>query len=134
MKKLFSLLMAATMLCALAACGNNGNDAPIQPAASAPTESSDNAAATEIPNPPDTSEPVDVPDELSASAGTDNGILVAYFTYGENASLSADVDASSSASIQLRGDGSITGNTGIVADMIADATGGELFSILTATQ
>ncbi len=126
--------MAAALLCVLTACGNNENDTPTQPAASAPTESPDNAAATEITSTSAPSEPSAEPDDPSASVGTGNGILVAYFTYGENAPLSADVDASSSASIQLRGDGSITGNTGIVADMIADATGGELFSILTATQ
>jgi len=135
MKKLFSLLMTAVMLCALTACGNNGNDTPAQSAASTPTGTPDDASPTEIIDTPDTSEQNET-DESSASAGTGtgNGILVAYFTYGENAPLSADVDASSSASIQLRGDGSITGNTGIVADMIADATDGELFSILTATQ
>lgn len=63
-----------------------------------------------------------------------NGVLIVYFAYGENAPLSDGVDASTSASIQLREDGSLTGNTGLVADMIAEATGGELFSILTAEQ
>ena len=43
------------------------------------------------------------------------------------------VDAATSASIQYRGD-DLTGNTGLVADMIANATDGELFSILTTEQ
>ena len=66
--------------------------------------------------------------------GSGNGVLIVYFAYGENAPLSDGVDASTSASIQLRADGTLTGNTGLVADMIAEATGGELFSILTAEQ
>lgn len=56
--------------------------------------------------------------------------LVAYFSYGENAELPANVDALTSASIQVQND-ELTGNTGIVANMIADCTGAELFSIKT---
>lgn len=58
-------------------------------------------------------------------------ILIAYFSYGENAEFPDDVDASASASIQML-DGKITGNTGLIADYIAKATGGDIFSILTA--
>lgn len=58
-------------------------------------------------------------------------ILITYFSYGENAEFSDDIDASSSASIQML-DGKITGNTGLIADYIAKATGGDVFSILTA--
>lgn len=53
------------------------------------------------------------------------------FTYGENAGLSSDADASSSASIQVF-NGEVTGNTGVMAHIIADSSGGELFSIRTA--
>lgn len=70
--------------------------------------------------------------EGSFSENGDGAILVAYFTYGENAELPYDVDASSSASIQVF-NGEITGNTGIMARIIAEATGGELFSIRTTT-
>ncbi len=48
----------------------------------------------------------------------------------KNAELSDDVDASSSASIQIF-NGEVTGNTGVMAHMIAEASGGELFSIRT---
>lgn len=66
----------------------------------------------------------------SASEAEDSNILIAYFTYGENAALPNDVDASSSASIQIF-NGEVTGNTGVMAHMIAEASGGELFSIRT---
>ena len=57
-------------------------------------------------------------------------ILIAYFSYGENAELPDDVDVSASASIQML-DGKVTGNTGLIADYIAKSTGGESFSIIT---
>ncbi len=49
----------------------------------------------------------------------------------KNAQLPDGVDASSSASIQPW-NGGITGNTGLVAAMIAEATGADIFSIRTA--
>lgn len=130
MKKYLSLLLALALVCSLAACGNNtitDND-PIPPTASDPVETpntSDKPAEA-----PDASQSEETPGESDDASR----ILIAYFTYGENAPLPDGVDASSSASIQYREDGSITGNTGIVADMIAETTGGQLFPILTAEQ
>lgn len=66
--------------------------------------------------------------DASGTAGSN--ILVAYFTYGENADLGDNVDASSSASIQML-DGQVSGNTGVVASVIADLTGADIFSIRT---
>lgn len=65
----------------------------------------------------------------SSESGSSN-MLVAYFTYAENAQLPDGVDASSSASIQTWND-EMTGNTGVVAHMISEVTGAELFSIQT---
>ena len=70
--------------------------------------------------------------ELSEAAAQ-SSLLVAYFSYAENAALPDDVDASASASIQPW-NGALTGNTGVVADMIAQATGADLFSIRTVEQ
>ena len=73
-------------------------------------------------------------DEPSAQEPSDENpgtdLLVAYFSYAENAELPDNVDASSSASIQLW-NGSTTGNTGAIASMIADTTGADVFSIVT---
>lgn len=69
----------------------------------------------------------------SSEAGAQRSLLVAYFSYAENAALPDDVDASASASIQPW-NGALTGNTGVVADMIAQATGADLFSIRTVEQ
>lgn len=118
MKKIISLLLASAILLSLAACGN-GTQAVTDPA---PQETKDSPA------PEENGEGTE-----GGAPSEGNGILIAYFSYGENAPLPEGADASSSASIQVRG-GSLTGNTGLVAGMIADATGGELFSILTAEQ
>ena len=69
----------------------------------------------------------------SSEAGAQSSLLVAYFSYAENAALPDDVDVSASASIQPW-NGALTGNTGVVADMIAQATGADLFSIRTVEQ
>ena len=69
----------------------------------------------------------------SSEAGAQSSLLVAYFSYAENAALPDDVDASASASIQPW-NGALSGNTGVVADMIAQATGADLFSIRTVEQ
>ena len=69
----------------------------------------------------------------SSEAGAQSSLLVAYFSYAENAALPDDVDASASTSIQPW-NGALTGNTGVVADMIAQATGADLFSIRTVEQ
>ena len=63
----------------------------------------------------------------------DSKSLVAYFTYAENANLPDDVDTSSSASIQVWND-EVTGNAGVLAHMISEYTGADLFSIKTVQQ
>lgn len=130
MKKSLSFLLALVLCCILTACG--GQNAVDSGAPAAPTTSQPSASPQET---PDTSVPVESPDasEPENEAAGGNGTLIVYFTYGENAPLADGVDTSTSASIQYQG-GELTGNTGLVADMIANATGGDLFSILTAEQ
>jgi len=144
MKKLLSLMLALAMALPLTACGKTAStdDESTPQAASNPTATPDDTVPVET---PDASEPEDSVDasgldtgdassDATVASNEGQNILIAYFSYGENAPLPDDVDASSSASIQLREDGSITGNTGILADMIAQATGGDLFSIRTVEQ
>lgn len=135
MKKHLSLLLALALLCSLAACGSNAEAGGTStPAAASNAADGSNTEPAEISDAPTESADAGQTDEISDSSESEGGILIAYFTYGENAPLAAGVDTFTSASIQLRDDGSITGNTGLVADIIAGATGGELFSILTVEQ
>ena len=105
MKRITGAAAAAAMTVLLTACGTAGNAA--------------DAGRTQ--------------EAVPAAAG--NGahkILIAYFSYGENAALPDYADASASASIQPTNDG-LTGNTGLIARDIQQAAGGDLFSIRTVT-
>ena len=114
MRKIFALMLSAALVFSLAACSNTQQSSDSDPASS--EESSQAAEST--------------PAQTAETENGESHILIAYFTYGENAELPDDVDASSSASIQIF-NGEVTGNTGVMAHMIAEASGGELFSIRT---
>lgn len=128
LKLLSCFILAAIMLSALTACDNSDSrisdtvsisQAPETvsepPQSSVTATSSAQEVSTE-----------NVPE--NESAGSDSRILIAYFTAAEN----SGVDAISSASYtQINGEA--VGRVRAVADMIADNTGGELFSIRTET-
>lgn len=65
----------------------------------------------------------------SVPAG-EHKILIAYFSYGENAGHGDNADVTASASVQ-HGSRGVTGNTGLIAEDIASAAGGTLYSIKT---
>lgn len=112
MKKITALILSVVLVFSLAACSNTQqNDASDPVSSEAPSHAAESTPA-----------------EVTETKGSN--ILIAYFTYGENAELPDDVDASASASIQIF-NGEVTGNTGVMARMIAEASGGELFSIRT---
>lgn len=131
MKKITALILSVVLVFSLAACSNTQqNDASDPVSSEAPSHAAESTPAevteTEPPKAEDDTEPASSePEETKGS-----NILIAYFTYGENAELPDDVDASASASIQIF-NGEVTGNTGVMARMIAEASGGELFSIRT---
>ena len=136
MKKIFALMLSAALVFSLAACSNTQqNDAP-DPVSSEKSAQLGKSAPAEVTETelPQTEEITGVSNTESVSSEPEetegSNILIAYFTYGENAKLPNDVDASSSASIQIF-NGEVTGNTGVMAHMIAEASGGELFSIRT---
>lgn len=125
MKKGMTILLAALLTFSLAACGiNTAEDSP-EPE-STRSESQTSASQTPV-SQPEESTPVS---GESAEAGSSTDRLVAYFSYAENADLPDGVDASATASIQAW-NGETTGNTGVIAAMIAEATGADLFSIQT---
>ncbi len=117
MKRILALLLIAVMIFALAGCSQDDSQTAgggQANAAQSEQAEGDNAGG----------------DVSANGTSSGSGILVAYFSYAENAQLPEGVDASSSASIQPV-NGGLTGNTGLVAAMIADATGADTFSIRT---
>ena len=131
MKKQTALFLAALLSLTLTACSSTGEGtqttAPSSSQASQPTESVSESGEPVISDSADgaTAEP--------ESEQTNSRMLVVYFTYAENAALAEDVDVSSSASIQ-RQNGTLAGNTGLVASMIVETAGADLFSLHTVEQ
>lgn len=66
----------------------------------------------------------------NGAAEEDTKVLIAYFTRADNIKVDPDVDATSSASINMNGS-EAEGNLTIMADYIQEITGGNTFSILT---
>ena len=129
MKKWTAILLTVISAFLLAACsgGESQEDSGQEP--------SDNAQVSEEEVPSETDESASTEEEAvsggAAEESADTNMLVAYFSYAENADLPEGVDVSSGASIQIWND-ETTGNTGVVAAMIADTAGADMFSIRTA--
>ena len=125
MKKVFALLTAASVLLSLAACGTAENrEGSEQTAAESPSpETEDPSLEAEVSG--SGSEPSETDGEDSGQ--TQNGsILVAFFSWAENAVLDEDVDAVSSPSVIS------PGNVQQLAGWVQEETGGDLFSIRVA--
>lgn len=127
-KRILMALLTAMTAVSIAACsseetaGDNVQESPEGNASeSAVEDAGEDTGASDQENAAEAA-------QENASGGSD--ILVAYFTYAENADLPEDVDASAGASIQVW-EGDITGNTGAAAHMISETLGADLFSIQT---
>ena len=108
MKRIAALLLCCLLM--LSACGQSAQ----------PTE-----AESPIPEPQTSAAPVvESVETAPASADADTKVLIVYFAVAEN----SDVDAVSSASVVA---GTSDGMSKFIADIIAERTGGELFSIRT---
>lgn len=129
MKKWTAILLTVISAFLLAACsgGESQEDSGQEP--------SDNAQVSEEEVPSEIDESASTEEEAVSGGATeesaDTNMLVAYFSYAENADLPEGVDVSSGASIQIWND-ETTGNTGVVAAMIADTAGADMLSIRTA--
>ena len=118
MKRLLALLITCVLACSLAACGNTGSSTENNSSA-APSEetSSQPAAADNKTTPEQTDETVTEThaDNADGSASEGSRILVVYFSRtGEQYTVGVIEH----------------GNTAIVAEMIADETGADLFEVL----
>lgn len=134
-KRTVSILLAAMLALSMTACGNDKNqeeetNAAAQETQQTETQQTETQQGEETPTEGDVQQTEETDQTDSSSQNSSSNMLVAYFTYAENANLPDGVDASSSASIQTWND-EMTGNTGAVAHMISEATGAELFSIQT---
>lgn len=112
MKKFLSLVLAATLLLLIPGCQSGGEAAAPSPAESAaPTESAAPAESGDAPSSP------------APTASGESNVLIACFSWAENAVLEGDVDAVTSPSVLA------PGNVQQLAGWVQEETGGDLFSI-----
>ena len=128
MKKLLTPLMALALAIVFTAC--QAAPSSSVPSSPAPSESSQISSVVEegAASFSQLEEPSEAPAESSAlegssETGDNGGVLIAYFSWAENAVLEEGVDAMTSPSV------SDPGNVQQLAGWIQEETGGELFSI-----
>lgn len=123
MKKFLSLVLAATLLLLLPGCQSGGEAAAPSPAESpdsTPETPAESAAPTESAAPAGSG---DAPSSPAPTASGESNVLIAYFSWAENAVLEGDVDAVTSPSVLA------PGNVQQLAGWVQEETGGDLFSI-----
>lgn len=113
MKRIFTVLLALTLICSLAACGSSETDTP---APSEPVSAQTESAPT--------SEP-----ESETAQVSDSNTLVVYFSMPEttNPDESSMTEEERNSTVII--DGEVLGNTQYVAYVIQENTGADLFRI-----
>lgn len=120
MKKMTTLFLAAVLFSSLSACGAEGSQ---NSRFSGSTESNIASAEQETQNTISVQTETAVPGSTDAQGEQRSNILVAYFSWADNAVLADDVDAVSSPSVIL------PGNVQQLASWVQEETDGDLFSI-----
>lgn len=132
MRRWMAVTLAALMVLSLAACA--GSQQEEQPASTEATEQSQSASVQEEEEPASLEEPASTEqqpeDSTSAEQQTEqpsdaqeSGVLVAYFSWADNAVIEGEVDAVASPSVTA------PGNVQQLAQWVSERTGGDLFSI-----
>lgn len=122
MRRWMAAALAAFMVLSLAACA--GNQQEEQPASAEATEQSQSASVQEEEEPASLEEPASTEQQPEQpSDAQESGVLVAYFSWADNAVIDGEVDAVASPSVTT------PGNVQQLAQWISERTGGDLFSI-----
>ena len=116
MRRWMAAALAALMVLSLAACA--GSQQEEQSASAEATEQSQSASVQEEEEPASTEQQPEQP-----SNAQESGVLVAYFSWADNAVIEGEVDAVASPSVTA------PGNVQQLAQWVSERTGGDLFSI-----
>lgn len=120
MKKMVSFMLIMVLGFFLAACGSAGTDNTPEKSGRTEKKAAESPAAENS----DTEEQTaDIGKEEETQSGKQNKILVAYFSWAENAVQDDDIDAMTSPSVTE------PGNVAQLATWVSEETGGDLFSI-----
>ena len=123
MRRWMASALAALMVLSLAACA--GSQQEEQSASAEATEQSQSASVQEEEEPASTEQQPEEPASSTEqpSNAQESGVLVAYFSWADNAVIDGEVDAVASPSVTA------PGNVQQLAQWISERTGGDLFSI-----
>lgn len=129
MRRWMAVTLAALMVLSLAACA--GSQQEEQSASAEATEQSQSASVQEEEEPASLEEPASTeqqPEEPASSTeqpsdAQQSGVLVAYFSWADNAVIEGEMDAVASPSVTA------PGNVQQLAQWVSERTGGDLFSI-----
>ncbi len=116
MRRWMVVTLAAFMVLSFAACA--GSQQEEQSASAEATEQSQSASVQEEEEPASTEQQPEEP-----SNAQESGVLVAYFSWADNAVIDGEVDAVASPSVTA------PGNVQQLAQWVSERTGGDLFSI-----
>ena len=116
MKILTAFLLAAMLVIPLAGCGN-------EPESVSEPESSQSSASETVSAEPEESSPSGQDEGVGDEESETSNILVAYFSWADNAVLAEDVDAVASPSVIA------PGNVQELAGWVQEETGGDIFGI-----
>ena len=129
MRRWMAAALTVLLVLSFAACA--GNQQEEQSASAEATEQSQSASVQEEEEPASPEEPASTeqqPEEPASSTeqpsnAQESGVLVAYFSWADNAVIDGEVDAVASPSVTA------PGNVQQLAQWISERTGGDLFSI-----
>ncbi len=123
MRRWMAAALAAFMVLSLAACA--GGQQEEQSAAAETTEQGQEVSAQEEEEPASTEQQPEEPASSTEqpSNAQESGVLVAYFSWADNAVIDGEVDAVASPSVTA------PGNVQQLAQWVSERTGGDLFSI-----
>lgn len=123
MKRIIALILALTLSLSLEACGNTPSTEEVPSSSSQVSTSPEQTEPSSTPE-SDVTENTEPESTIPAeSSEPDTNILVAYFSWAENAVLAEDVDAVTSPSVIA------PGNVQQLAMWVQEETGGDIFSI-----
>lgn len=124
MKRILALILALALSLSLAACGNTPSTEEEAPSSSSQVSTSPEQTEPSSTPESDVTENTEPESTIPAeSSEPDTNILVAYFSWADNAILADDVDAVASPSVIA------PGNVQQLAGWVQQQTGGDLFSI-----
>lgn len=129
MRRWMAAALAAFMVLSFAACA--GSQQEEQSASAEATEQSQSASVQEEEEPASLEEPASTEQQSEEPASSteqpsdaqESGVLVAYFSWADNAVIDGEVDAVASPSVTA------PGNVQQLAQWVSERTGGDLFSI-----